>query len=332
MYVPPCVVQRICHAGVEATIGVARCYVTVLFVDLEGFKEACQDIPPGTAIELLAGVLDKIANVIEAHGGTLLEFIADEVLAVFNAPNLLKNHAAAVVASSLDIHAAVEEELRLSSAHLGNSIHCRCGVNTAPILAGNLGSTQRMKYGLLGDGVNLAARLKGLNSRYGTKTLVNMSVLEEGACEERFLWRPVDVVAVKGKKEPTTVYEAMPRDAGFERGAQLHNTAFKLYQQRRFKQASARFQDAYDAFAADGARSADRPTQLLRSRCLAYIECDPGPDWDGVDRLNKKTFDREPGTAAINDAQYISSGNDRAAEPSRQLSGATSSDTYITPL
>merc|ERR1719161_1955214 len=88
-------------------------------------------------------------------------------------------------------------------------ISCRVGVNTCSILAGNIGSAQRMKYGLLGDGINLTARLKGINSKYNTSTLISDKVIADDKTRLQVIHRPVDLVAVKGKSEPTAVYEPL---------------------------------------------------------------------------------------------------------------------------
>ncbi|CAK0798734.1 unnamed protein product [Prorocentrum cordatum] len=168
----------------------------------------------------LTAVLAEVAEVIQMHNGTLLEFIGDEVLAVFNAPNPLAHHSLAGALACRDIHRVLDgENMRRGcvSYRTGKEINirCRCGVHTADILAGNIGSKKRIKYGLLGDGVNLAARLKALNSRYNTRTLATDVLVGSGDRLRRvdFAFRPVDVVAVKGKTEPTTVYELMTTPA-----------------------------------------------------------------------------------------------------------------------
>merc|ERR1712176_378781 len=119
---------------------------------------------------------EKIAFVIGRHRGNLLEFIGDEVLAVYNAPNRFRGHVVAAVTSALKIH---EHMASLPVIRTGDGkefkLRCRIAVHCASVLAGNLGSHSRMKYGLLGDGVNLTARLKGLNTRYNTQTITTKS-------------------------------------------------------------------------------------------------------------------------------------------------------------
>ncbi|CAE8657138.1 unnamed protein product, partial [Polarella glacialis] len=205
--------------------------------------EACRLHSPQVLLDHLTGVLGAIADIIQLHNGTFLEFISEEVLAVFNAPNQLDNHASAGLTSAIEIHEAVSA---LIPAKESLPLRCRCGVHTAMILAGNIGSTQRIKYGVLGDGVNLAARMKGLNSRYKTRTLCSENALSKQLLQIPIATRPVDLVAVKGKSEPTMVYEVIgnsQHDPVLIKAAARHNEAFSLYQTRCFKEAMLKFEE-----------------------------------------------------------------------------------------
>mmetsp|Transcript_4469 Transcript_4469/g.12647 ORF Transcript_4469/g.12647 Transcript_4469/m.12647 type:complete len:238 (+) Transcript_4469:2-715(+) len=236
------------------------------------------------------------------HNGTLLEFIGDEVLAVFNTPNALKHHPLAGAMACRDIHRVLDNqnvrEKYVSRAGKEIEIRCRCGVHTANILAGNIGSKKRIKYGLLGDGVNLAARLKALNSRYNTRTLATDVLVGSGDRLRRvdFAFRPVDVVAVKGKTEPTTVYELMttpairtPESSAIFEACARHQEAFRSYQCQDFARARDAFREVGGALARAGLPR-DGPSQLLSQRCERFIGAPPGPEWDGVDHLTRKAF------------------------------------------
>jgi len=279
--------------------------VTILFCDIHGFEDTCNGLHPQEVIELLGRVLNDVAEVIQMHNGTLLEFIGDEVLAVFNAPNQLKHHSLAGAMACRDIHRVLDNqnvrEKYVSRASKEIEIRCRCGVHTANILAGNIGSKTRIKYGLLGDGVNLAARLKGLNSRYHTRTLATDVLVGSGDSLRKFdfAFRPVDVVAVKGKKEPTTVYELMttpanltPESSAMFEACRRHREAFQSYQSRDFARAKDVFQEVGDVLAAAGLPP-DMSSRLLAGRCEKFLSEPPGPEWDGVDRLATKSFENE---------------------------------------
>mmetsp|Transcript_7696 Transcript_7696/g.24503 ORF Transcript_7696/g.24503 Transcript_7696/m.24503 type:complete len:1051 (-) Transcript_7696:106-3258(-) len=289
-YVPPSVVQRLFVAGLEAEIGVSKVTCTILFCDLVGFEDACEGLEPQEVLLVLATALGTVSEVIGRYRGTLLEFIGDEVLAVYNAPNKVKHHVYAGVMSALDIHFATSQLPQfVSKSGSAISLRFRCGVHSGQILAGNIGSHQRMKYGLLGDSINLTARLKTLNSRYATQTLVSNVVLEDEFCMRRIKVRPVDVVTVKGKKKPTVVYEPVdPESPEVAEAMEAHKEAFTLYQGRSFQEAEAKFEDVMKVFG-----ESDGPSALLKSRCARYVADPPDSDWDGVERLNAKSF--QPG-------------------------------------
>jgi len=297
LYVPPSVVQRLHAEGIEAGVGVGQQRVTILFCDICGFEGICRGLQPQEVIALLGRVLNDVAEVIQMHNGTLLEFIGDEVLAVFNAPTTVMHHPLAGAMACRDIHRVLDgENMRRGcvSYRTGKEINirCRCGVHTADILAGNIGSKKRIKYGLLGDGVNLAARLKALNSRYNTRTLATDVLVGSGDRLRRvdFAFRPVDVVAVKGKTEPTTVYELMttpairtPESSAIFEACARHQEAFRSYQCQDFARAGL---------------PRDGPSQLLSQRCERFIGAPPGPEWDGVDHLTRKAFQASTGSTA----------------------------------
>merc|ERR1712136_675496 len=148
-YVPPALVQSLFTAGMEATLGVSRSECSILFCDIDGFEQA----------------------------GTLLEFIGDEILAVYNAPGPLRNHTLHAARSAVAIHKVIKD--------LG-------------VVAG----------------VNLTARMKGLNSRYNTHTLASTEVVEDLVVAEQLLFRPIDKVAVKGRAGSTTVFELVTSSRG----------------------------------------------------------------------------------------------------------------------
>lgn len=305
-YVPPAVVQCLFDAGLEATVGVTKCHVSILFCDIDDFDSQIAHASAEEVMTILSKVLGAIADVIESNSGTLLEFIGDETLACFNAPGHVRLHVHAAAKSALEIHKAIDNLPQMHTLQhvdgmvrlVETTIRCRCGVHTATILAGNIGSHNRMKYGLLGDGINLCARLKGLNTKYNTKTLSTDKVLGNELCRYSFIARPVDRVAVKGRTEPTTVYELLgeccPKDpemALFELLAKKHAEAFRLYHKQKFAEAKVIFQDVSDSFQEQGI--IDEPSMQLVRRCDRYLAEPPPEGWDGVERLKAKLFQVE---------------------------------------
>jgi len=318
-YVPLSVVQRLFVAGLEARIGVVKCTATIMFCDVDGFEALCDGLDPAEVLDLISAITGTAAEVIHKNEGTLLEFIGDEVLAVFNTPRVQKNHVQLGVVTALQIHQAIAKlTYRTLYGHKHLDLRCRCGVHTASIFAGNIGSYQRMKYGLLGDGINLTARLKGLNSRYKTHTMVSASVHDVFAKRKtrHVLLRAVDLVAVKGKKEPSIVYESILSGSVTVKAAfGKHNDGFRLYQQRSFAEAADAFREAANILGASA--SSDVPSLMLAQRCEAYMACPPPADWDGVERMTKKSFDDPPPQEGLGDIAWRTSGTARPSSGPR---------------
>eukprot|EP00439_Symbiodinium_sp_Y106_P027536 s2752_g3.t1 len=169
----------------------------------------------------------------------------------------------------------------------------QCSVHTGEVLAGNIGSPTRMKYGLLGDGVNLAARLKSLNTRYGTQLLVSSETLQS-SIGELFVARTIGKLVLKGRTTPTHTLEVIGRKGhipqDLEQAAEFHENGFTLFSEGRFEEAKVLFEEANSVFCEydDGA---DKPSALLCDMCNMYVKNPPPMDkWDGSEHLNKKAW------------------------------------------
>lgn len=291
-YVPAILLHQLMEAGVEAQIGATRCDVGIMFCDVENFKELCEDLKPHGVLVLLEKVLGHIGTVLAEHGGTLLEFIGDEVLAVFGAPARLLNHTQMAVSAAVDIRDTCPVP----------QVRLQLGVNRATVLAGNLGSPTRMKYGVMGDGVNMTARLKSLNTRYGTHLLVNGDALVFENCNQLFVTRPIGNLVLKGRTTPTATFEVLGKRGlckpELEAGAEAHTRAFRLFLQRRFQEAKRDFFEANQKLShitesgelsPDGL-GADGPSRHLCRLCESFIDNPPPSTWDGSEVLAKKAW------------------------------------------
>jgi adenylate cyclase len=287
-YVPTILLKQLYEAGVEATIGCSRSDVAIFFCDIVNFEDICHESPPRECLEMLAAVLEIIHAVIEANSGTLLEFIGDEVLAIYGAPAKVENQI------ELAVTAAVE--IIKQSHQLEFNPKLQCSVHRASVLAGNLGSPTRMKYGVMGDGVNLTARLKSLNSRYGTQLLVSGEAMNFAGSQDQFVTRPIGNLVLKGRTTPTPTFEVLSRREDAEQriaeGAAKHAEAFKLFCEQQFLDAKPLFMEAHDLLSVpDGGDGVgDRPSQHMRQLCDKYIEDPPAPDFDGREHLTKKAW------------------------------------------
>ena len=171
---------------------------TLLFTDIRGFTTLCEGLGPGEVVEMLNHFLDIQSSVILANGGDVDKFVGDEVMAVFDGPCKEQN----ACKTSIEINLAIAEEKKLARAAHQNVISIGTGINTGQVISGSVGARDRMDFTSIGDTVNLAARLEGVNKQYGTKTLISGAVFEK--VKDVYLCREVDWLTVKGRSNPSS--------------------------------------------------------------------------------------------------------------------------------
>ncbi|CAE8629933.1 unnamed protein product [Polarella glacialis] len=292
-YLPVILLKSLVDAGIEANIGCIPVEVTVFFCDIHGFKAMCEDKNPEEVLSLLSVVLEGVYTALDAHEGTMLEFIGDEVLAVFNAPKPVQDHCRAAVSATLS---AIQSIAGIPE----HTVRLQCSVHTAQVLAGNIGSPTRMKYGVLGDGVNLAARLKSLNTRYGTSFLASSEVLKAiPNLHETFVVRTIGKLILKGRTTPTHTYEVMSQksvaSARLVAAAGAHETGFEHFAGGRFPEAKAYFEEASLLLGQERAGEGktfleDLPSKHFVQLCDQYVKHPPTGPWEGSEHLTKKAW------------------------------------------
>jgi adenylate cyclase len=284
-YVAPAVIEHILEDPTRLELGGQEQVLTVLFSDLQGFTSYSEHYTPHEMFQFLSEYYGRMTERIFAHEGMLKEYVGDELMAIFGAPIEQKDHAVRACAAALDMRthrkAMTQEWLAIGRPPL----IARTGVNSGPMLVGNLGSEYRLTYGVLGDSVNLGSRLEGLNKEYGTEILIGETTAE--LVRDAFVLREVDLVRVVGKKKPTRIYELRALANGplsIEEETALHTYAAALEAYR-----AQRWDDALGLFAQVLAHStADGPSLVMMRRCRAYGESPPGADWDGVFEATRK--------------------------------------------
>ena len=171
-YVPPLVVEALLKQPGRLKLGGEEKVLTVLFSDLEGFTSYSERYPPSDMIDMLSTYFGKMSEQVFANWGTLKEYVGDELMAIFGAPLEQADHAARACRTALAMRDA-RHALGAEWAKTGRPrLRARTGINSGLMLVGNLGSRYRFAYGVLGDQVNLASRLEGLNRTYGTEILI----------------------------------------------------------------------------------------------------------------------------------------------------------------
>ncbi len=239
---------------------------TILFSDIRGFTSYCEDLPPQKVLGELNKVLSCISDIVEAHNGVVDKFQGDAVMALFGAPVSSKNDAANAMAAGLEIISAV------GSAE--NPLSACVGINTGLVVAGNLGSANRLNYSVIGDAVNLAARLESLTRLYNVANIVSAASM---SAAPGFVYRELDEVQVVGKNRSVSIYELV--------GAADTVTPAKQEELALFASALAAYRQQ------DWLRAREQFTQLLETcdntalhrvflqRNEHYEDNPPGPDW-----------------------------------------------------
>jgi adenylate cyclase len=203
--------------------------------------------------------------------GTLDKYIGDAVMALYNAPLDVAGHADHACRSALKMMAKLDE-LNWSFVERGiQAIDIGIGINTGDAVVGNMGAAMRFDYTAIGDNVNLASRLEGLNKMYGTHIIVSESTKRSSGNELPF--REIDLVAVKGKQRPVPIYELMVHD---DRDLMTDFAeALRMYRNREFSPALQMFEDLWTM-------KQDQVSRLYAERCREFIATPPFADWDGV--------------------------------------------------
>jgi class 3 adenylate cyclase len=204
--------ESVANALIQQTSGDSRIRAeareaTVLFTDIDGFTSIAEWLPADTLVAAVNEYLELILEPIQRHGGVVNNFIGDGLLVSFNLPLANDDHASAAVAAALEIDRLVSGRTFAGGVAFGT----RIGINTGTVIGGSVGAGDRLSYTLLGDPVNTAARLQELNKEHGTRILVSDATRRR--CSDRFTFRSIGTVNVRGRTEPATVYTCGQRPA-----------------------------------------------------------------------------------------------------------------------
>lgn len=258
--------------------------VSVLFADIRGFTALSEQQSPSQTLVMLNICLERICSAIEAHGGVVDKFTGDAVMALFGAPIGHPDDAVRAARALLAVQEAMGEVNRQLLGDAGNerpSLQLRlgAGLHTGLVVAGNMGSRNRMNYTVIGDAVNLASRLEGLTRYYDVHNVISEASRQAlGEQAQVFAWRELDLVRVKGKQTPVRIYQLLgPRD---QLDAQMQTEL------ARFAEVLSLYRDRQWDAALDILRSLSEANpltlyQLYRERIAELRDCVPA-DWDGV--------------------------------------------------
>ena len=277
----PSLVERMVQQNQMPTQGGELREITVWVSDLQDYTTISEILSPPDLVDFLNEVYTVMSDTVEEHEGFVAQFVGDAVVAGFNVPLDDPAHARHGITAAMaccDRVAALNREMDLPE---GFDLRIRVGVSTGNLLAGYIGSKRRLSYTIVGDDINLASRLEGVNKIFGSTILVNEETKK--LCGPSIAFREVDIVRVKGRDAPVRIFEPLgPSDAidpETEALAERYAEGLAAYRDRRFEAAAEIFQSLAER---------DPVAASFLPRALAYAQEPPPDDWDGVLNLLSK--------------------------------------------
>ena len=281
-YLAPVVIDRLVETEEPPVLGGETREVTILFSDIANFTAISESLEPEALVAMLNEYLSAMTDIVERHGGFVDKYIGDAIVAVFGAPLHDAKHASSAIAAALECHhrlLAMQDHFNLPE---GRWLSARIGLNSGLALVGNIGSRRRFNYTVIGDAVNLAARLEGANKLYGSSILLSGDTAAAGGIGFRL--REVDSVRVVGRQEPVAIFEPLGRADGQDSGPALDLAAFAAaladYRAGRFAAAAENFTAL--------AQAGDEVAGAMAARAAALAADPPTGTWDGVSNLDSK--------------------------------------------
>lgn len=261
----------------EVKLGGETRQATILFSDIRDFTTLCEGRPPEQILEMLNHYLTEVTGAIEANKGVVDKYIGDAVMALFGAPISSADDVSNALAAALAMKARVDSMNAVNRDNGMPLLNTGIGLHTGEVVAGNLGSINRMNYTVIGDAVNLASRLEALTKQYGAGILVSEDTRAQGP---DFAYREIDMVRVKGKSRPVRIYELLGHDGtlsdAMTNDVAAFETALQYYR-------SADWETAEKILLTLQERNPDTVLYALFLTRLAHFRLQPPPpDWDGV--------------------------------------------------
>ena len=280
------VVEEIIADPTNLQLGGVQQHMTAMFTDIKNFSHVSEKLNPTELVSLLNHYLSAMSNTILEQKGTIDKYEGDAIIAFFGAPLLQPDHAILACSSAIAMK-KLEEEMNHKFAEQGISpspLYTRIGINTGDMVVGNMGTEQKMNYTIMGNAVNVASRLEGVNKYYGTWILASEETVRE--TKGRFLTRQFDRIRVAGINEPIRVHEVLETDTNASAAlcemADLFQKAHDLFESRSWKDAQDEFEHVLKIFPDDS------PSLLYLDHCRKFLQNPPPEEWDGVFDISKK--------------------------------------------
>jgi len=272
-------------AGGDSDLGGSTNEVSVLFSDIRDFTTISETLGARATVSLLNEYFGVMVDPVFDNGGILDKYIGDAIMAVFGAPFTSEKDTDNALSSALEMLTALVK-LNKHRESIGQpTIRIGIGISTGEAVVGNIGSPKRMDYTVIGDTVNLAARLEGLTKFFGIELLISEATKDK--LNNNYQLRELDIIRVKGKLQPIKVFEVLDYKTAdsFPNMAETlsaYNEGMQAYNQHRWKDGIRLFTAALEYF------PDDRPSQIYQQRCQQFSNKPPANNWDGIWTFTEK--------------------------------------------
>ena len=279
------VVEEIMRNPEAIKLGGEKKEITIFFSDIAGFTTISEKMSPEDLVTLLNRYLSAMTTIIKTtHRGNVNKYLGDGIMALFGAPLDDPKHASLACYAALDCQVELARLREVWKRERLPEIGARIGLNSGPCIVGNMGSEERMEYTVTGDSVNLASRLEGASKYYDTLILIGQRTAELAKNDVEV--REIDLLRVKGKKEPVVVFELLARKGQLDDKKRhvidVYLEGLAAYKMRNFSTACARFSEAVALDPSDG------PSRVYLERSTNYRQMPPPGEWDGVYEMTSK--------------------------------------------
>ncbi|MBM3852483.1 MAG: CHASE2 domain-containing protein, partial [Verrucomicrobia bacterium] len=302
-YVSPQLVERMVDSGEDPHLGGHEEEITAYFSDIQGFSSFSEKLEPGRLVELMNEYLTACTDIVQEQGGTLDKYIGDAVVAMYGAPIALPDHALRACVATQQVQQRLGE-LRRKWREEGDKwpeivwrMQSRIGLNSGPAIIGNMGSRTRFNYTMMGDNVNLAARMESGAKQYGVYTMVTETT--RLACEKhgagRLIFRYLDKIVVKGRSIPVPIHEVVGLTENVtdqtRECLEIYGQGIARYLAQEWDEAEALFRRSLELEPNQPGKTPGvegNPSLTLVSRCHTMRSHPPGAGWDGVYVMKEK--------------------------------------------
>ncbi len=294
-YISPELIDEMYESGKEPELGGEEGYHTAFFTDIQSFSAFSEKLSASDLVSLLNTYLTEMTDILMENNGTLDKYIGDAIVAFYGAPIDVKEHELMACRTAIKMQerlAELREQWQAEGDRWPEIVHHmqnRIGINTGQLVTGNMGSESRMNYTMMGDTVNLAARLESSAKQYGIYIQIADSTYE--AVQDKVVVRALDFVKVLGKEEPVKVFELISEvgqePEPYKKILPAFHEAIELYFKQDWEKAIEAFKAADDLEEMFPGRKTN-PSRIYIPRCEHFKANPPGDDWDGVWTLTSK--------------------------------------------